>query len=330
MNVVETGRLLMRITQEQLLPELRCEGDAHSDALTELLEMKGTVVEALFAECQEALFVLTQFALSGQQTHEHILDRYWAMVASYLEFLAEFMELESEVTRIITLDDKKSVKNRRWVLEKATIQQILYTVNEFGLHNQARLIEYLEKTNLLQTLLDLRLQWYVFEVDDQIVNQVENLICLIGYDASAAECILRQQIKNAVLAYHAEQRSLELLKKQSTSLRMPTAIDVPLSAITNVLHQVSNNPLFIQVLTQSEEFSLYNQMCTAPPPPPAKDGKPVQPAQPKSIVVVSWNLKRDSSPQTLNATYVSLVRKVCANLVQQFCLTHPTIVDGME
>lgn len=88
MNVVESGRTIMNVIKHNLIPLLENESralaalryedfrdlerqvKAITDPISELIEMKTIVVEALFSEFAEAITVLVQFTLNGQQTHE--------------------------------------------------------------------------------------------------------------------------------------------------------------------------------------------------------------------------------------------------------------------
>ena len=64
--------------------------------------MKSVVIEALFHEFTEAISILVQFTMNGLQTHESVLDRYWAMIRTYLDFLKEFLKVENEVGSLLS------------------------------------------------------------------------------------------------------------------------------------------------------------------------------------------------------------------------------------
>jgi hypothetical protein len=39
------------------------------------------------------------------------------------------------------------------------------------------------------------MHWYAFEIDDQLINLLENLLSLVAYDRNAVGFIIKQQIK---------------------------------------------------------------------------------------------------------------------------------------
>ena len=73
-----------------------------TEPINELIEMKSVVIEALFHEFTEAISILVQFTMNGLQTHESVLDRYWAMIRTYLDFLKEFLKVENEVGSLLS------------------------------------------------------------------------------------------------------------------------------------------------------------------------------------------------------------------------------------
>lgn len=119
-NVVESGRAIMSVIKHNLIPEL--ERELHlisqltytnfkdllvriteiTEPINELIEMKSVVIEALFHEFTEAISILVQFTMNGLQTHESVLDRYWAMIRTYLDFLKEFLKVENEVGSLLS------------------------------------------------------------------------------------------------------------------------------------------------------------------------------------------------------------------------------------
>ena len=124
----------------------------------------------------------------------------------------------------------------------------MYAVNDFGLHNQGKLNDFLVQGDLVATLLDLKMHWYVFEMEDQLVNLLENLISLIGYDRVAVKTIIRNQIKQVILIDHCDTRALEILKRNTKDLSMVNKIDIHLHKIMTQLPTLINNPLFVSVV----------------------------------------------------------------------------------
>lgn len=77
-------------------------------------------------------------------------------------------------------------------------------MNDFGLHNQSKLFDFLVQGDLFTTLLDLKMHWYSFEMEDQLVSLMENLVSLVGLDRGAVESLMRSQIKQIMLMDHCE------------------------------------------------------------------------------------------------------------------------------
>lgn len=125
------------------------------------------------------------------------------MVRTLLDFFKEFLKVESVVVGLL-LDisaEYQMPENRQRLAAAArcckdVLKQVLMPINDYGLHHQAELYEYLMNGDLISTILEMRVFQSSQDHDyDQLVSLLENLLSLVAYDNSAVSFIIKQQIK---------------------------------------------------------------------------------------------------------------------------------------
>lgn len=142
---------------------------------------------------------------------------------------------------------------KRCILDKIIVRPLLQTMNDYGLHNQAKLYDYLMHNDTITTVLELRFQGKSYELDEQFCSLLENLLILLAYDRVTAEQIITQQIKQVMLLDHCESRTQSIIL-QKAPITIPMYIDTPIFKITAAIPALTGSSLFTHILTQSPFF----------------------------------------------------------------------------